>query len=61
LYTTFTYFSFHQGTAKRNTTVALKCRKDSFTCDNGQCIYKQWRCDGVKDCSDGSDEYCPCE
>jgi len=41
--------------------VALKCRKDSFTCDNGQCIYKQWRCDGVKDCSDGSDEYCPCE
>ena len=27
-----------------------------FTCDNGLCINAIWRCDGVPDCGDCSDE-----
>ena len=30
-----------------------------FTCNNGDCIKKFWKCDGDNDCSDNSDElYC---
>uniref|UniRef100_A0A1I8IJ82 CUB domain-containing protein n=1 Tax=Macrostomum lignano TaxID=282301 RepID=A0A1I8IJ82_9PLAT len=41
------------------------CRKDDFTCSNGECVPKESRCDGgkgehLRDCSDGSDEInCP--
>ncbi|RLU26777.1 hypothetical protein DMN91_000574 [Ooceraea biroi] len=27
-----------------------------FRCQNGHCVSKTWRCDGMTDCSDGSDE-----
>ncbi|XP_064086239.1 prolow-density lipoprotein receptor-related protein 1-like isoform X2 [Macrobrachium nipponense] len=33
------------------------CRKSYFLCPTiGLCIPKQWRCDGTRDCHDGSDE-----
>ena len=27
-----------------------------FTCGDGQCTMKEWKCNDVKDCLDGSDE-----
>ena len=34
----------------------------SFRCKNSLCIREYWRCDGEKDCDDGSDERdCPCD
>ena len=27
-----------------------------FTCDGGECVLKDWVCDGTVDCKDGSDE-----
>ena len=32
------------------------CREGSFTCDNGQCIPMENRCDQITDCRDQSDE-----
>ncbi|GAB1602266.1 basement membrane-specific heparan sulfate proteoglycan core protein-like isoform X6, partial [Argonauta hians] len=42
------------------------CRRSEATCNNGQCIPKDFRCDGETDCTDGSDEFScsqplPCE
>ena len=33
-----------------------RCRQDEATCTNGQCIPRDYLCDGEQDCSDGSDE-----
>ncbi|XP_061175426.1 uncharacterized protein LOC133184388 [Saccostrea echinata] len=36
------------------------CLPQSFHCDNGRCVNNNWRCDGVDDCGDFSDEVnCP--
>uniref|UniRef100_A0A8C5WSN8 Basement membrane-specific heparan sulfate proteoglycan core protein n=1 Tax=Laticauda laticaudata TaxID=8630 RepID=A0A8C5WSN8_LATLA len=42
------------------------CRKEEAMCSNGQCIRRDFLCDGERDCTDGSDElHCgtpsPCE
>ncbi|XP_065641308.1 low-density lipoprotein receptor-related protein 2 [Hydra vulgaris] len=39
----------------RTTTVNV-CSVDSFFCSNGECIHLYWKCDGINDCSDNSDE-----
>ncbi|XP_060586623.1 basement membrane-specific heparan sulfate proteoglycan core protein-like isoform X4 [Ruditapes philippinarum] len=33
-----------------------KCGRDEAVCQNGQCIRREYRCDGEEDCADGSDE-----
>jgi len=39
------------------------CQVEEFTCDNGKCLPQQWKCNGVDECGDGTDErHCPsCE
>ena len=33
------------------------CSEHEFKCkSNGRCVLGAWKCDGDKDCSDGSDE-----
>lgn len=38
------------------TGTLTKCQKEDFTCDNGQCVDIEYRCNMMKDCSDWSDE-----
>ena len=33
-----------------------KCGEDEFTCEHGSCVPMDVRCDGKKDCVDGTDE-----
>ncbi|XP_070304093.1 basement membrane-specific heparan sulfate proteoglycan core protein isoform X11 [Salvelinus sp. IW2-2015] len=42
------------------------CKVDQATCQNGECVPRDYLCDGERDCSDGSDEFrcgtpSPCE
>ncbi|KAK4321596.1 hypothetical protein Pmani_007621 [Petrolisthes manimaculis] len=39
-----------------NTQDCCQARYDKFKCSNGQCVSESSKCDGDKDCSDGSDE-----
>uniref|UniRef100_A0A671UNK4 Low density lipoprotein receptor-related protein 2b n=1 Tax=Sparus aurata TaxID=8175 RepID=A0A671UNK4_SPAAU len=33
-----------------------RCQPEQFTCLNGNCISSHWKCDGVNDCQDNTDE-----
>ncbi|XP_059387967.1 low-density lipoprotein receptor-related protein 2 [Carassius carassius] len=33
-----------------------RCHADQFTCLDGSCLAQHWKCDGYRDCIDGSDE-----
>lgn len=35
---------------------AYSCKANEFRCSDGLCIKKQYLCDGIKHCIDGSDE-----
>ncbi|XP_072305364.1 basement membrane-specific heparan sulfate proteoglycan core protein isoform X2 [Eucyclogobius newberryi] len=53
-------------TPARRTTYPRPCRADQATCQSGECIPRDYICDGQRDCSDGSDEFrcgtpSPCE
>lgn len=37
-------------------TDSKTCPPDEFQCTSGQCILQKWKCDGEKDCYDGTDE-----
>ncbi|XP_076274083.1 sortilin-related receptor-like [Rhynchophorus ferrugineus] len=37
-------------------SVGNSCSAEHFSCGNGLCLPKGWRCDGENDCGDGSDE-----
>ncbi|KAG5684646.1 hypothetical protein PVAND_013864 [Polypedilum vanderplanki] len=37
-----------------------KCHKTEFKCDSGQCIPKEFECNGQIDCVDGTDEHTGC-
>ena len=36
--------------------VSEECGKFKFRCGTGTCVSNRWRCDGERDCEDGSDE-----
>lgn len=36
------------------------CNIGEFSCSDGRCLPLKLRCNGVNDCSDGSDEACGC-
>ncbi|XP_060075300.1 low-density lipoprotein receptor-related protein 12-like [Ylistrum balloti] len=37
-----------------------KCEQDKFRCNIGKCIFEEWKCNGVAECEDHSDETsCP--
>ena len=38
------------------TTERIFCLYGQFKCDNGYCLAGMLQCDGVQDCTDGSDE-----
>ncbi|XP_072032689.1 uncharacterized protein [Amphiura filiformis] len=44
------------GTTETPGTEAPTCPPDEFFCDDGECVTKDWACDGFEDCADGSDE-----
>ncbi|XP_077985900.1 sortilin-related receptor-like [Glandiceps talaboti] len=43
--------------ATPSTTPRGSCNYWQFTCNNKNCISYQWKCDGVDDCGDHSDEF----
>ena len=39
-----------------DSTDTVSCSSGAFRCNNGQCIRSVNRCDGTRNCTDGSDE-----
>ena len=46
----------HNYVAGTVTPVPPSCAVSNFTCDNGECVDENDRCDGEDDCEDNSDE-----
>ncbi|XP_063409579.1 very low-density lipoprotein receptor-like [Mytilus trossulus] len=44
------------GYDERNCQYNNTCGPNQFRCRSGQCIHNQWKCDGTRKCTDGSDE-----
>ena len=50
-------FECHEGQPYTTILKMSGCNRDGeFTCDDGQCVTMEQRCDQIKDCIDGSDE-----
>ncbi|XP_072048711.1 LOW QUALITY PROTEIN: sortilin-related receptor-like [Amphiura filiformis] len=43
--------------APTTSTTSGSCGTNEFSCYNGRCVYYWWKCDGVDDCGDNSDEW----
>ena len=43
-------------TPRPTTSIAPTCSPFAFHCKSGECISRNWVCDGRFDCADGSDE-----
>lgn len=58
----FSFLSTVSGTTARpavtpqRPTVPSPCSPKQFSCDSGECVHLDRRCDLQKDCIDGSDE-----
>ena len=39
------------------TSCVSACGEGKFQCTSGQCIPGNWKCDGERDCLDGTDEW----
>uniref|UniRef100_A0A8C4GJP6 Heparan sulfate proteoglycan 2 n=1 Tax=Dicentrarchus labrax TaxID=13489 RepID=A0A8C4GJP6_DICLA len=60
------WLQFGQQKPPRPVSPPGPCRADQATCQSGECIPRDYICDGERDCSDGSDEFrcgtpSPCE
>ena len=49
-------FECHEGKPYKTVLKLTGCAKEEFTCDDGQCVKMERRCDQVPDCRDESDE-----
>lgn len=43
-----------------NAEVFIECLSHEYKCHEGQCIHKDWLCDGTFDCRHGDDEAPSC-
>ena len=39
---------------------SMECHEHEYKCYEGQCIHKEWICDGTEDCPQGDDEAPSC-
>ncbi|KAG1664064.1 Sortilin-related receptor [Nymphon striatum] len=55
-YTTSVYPTTMLPNVSTSSSKPTTCSDFMFTCDNGNCLPMWWKCDGVNDCGDHSDE-----